>query len=161
MQRTLTLTIFASLFLLGVGFRGDPGLGDAGRVPRVHAATPTCSLGTLKDSYGYTATGTIPGLGDIAAVGILTADGAGHVSGADTVAASNGVIEHRIFTGTYTVDADCTGSITLQFDAPTFSGLATADIVIVDKGTKIRGIQTTPTPPAPTGVVLTLIAEQL
>jgi hypothetical protein len=49
----------------------------------------------------------------------------------------------------------------LQFVAPTFSGLATVDIVIVDKGAKIRGIQTTTTPPAPTGVVLTFVAEQM
>jgi hypothetical protein len=161
MKRTLTSTIFASLLILGVGFRGNPGLGDAGSVPRVHAATPSCSLGTLKDSYGYTVTGTVPGIGDIAAVGILTSDGAGRVSGADTISASIGVIEQRTFRGTYTVDADCTGSLTLQFVAPTFAGLATADIVIVNRGAKIRGIQTTPTPPTPAGVVLTLVAEQM
>jgi hypothetical protein len=165
MKRTLTATMFASLLLLGVGLRGHPGLGDAGRMPTVHAATPSCSLGTLKDSYGSTATGTIPGIGDIAAVGIFIADGAGHVRGADTVAVTNfggtGVIEQRTFTGTYTVDADCTGTFTLQFAAPTFSGLVTADIIIVDKGARIRGIQTTPVPPAPTGVVLTFVAEQM
>jgi hypothetical protein len=129
--------------------------------PRGTLPASTCSLGTLKDSYGYTAKATIPGLGEIAAVGILTADGAGNVSGADTIAASIGVIEQRTFTGTYTVDADCTGSIRLEFVAPTFSGLATVDVVIVDKGAKIRGIQTTPAPPAPTGVVLTFVAEQM
>jgi hypothetical protein len=59
------------------------------------------------------------------------------------------------------VDADCTGSLTLQFVAPTFTGLATADLVIVKKSGKILGIQTTPTPPAPVGVVLTLVAEQV
>jgi hypothetical protein len=119
----------------------------------------------VKDSYGYTVTGTIPGIGDIAAVGIFTADGAGQVSGADTIAVTNfngtGVIEQRTSTGTYTVDADCTGTFTLQFVAPHFSGLATVDIVIVDKGARIRGIQTTPAPPAPDGVVLTFVAEKM
>jgi hypothetical protein len=161
MKRTLTSALFVSLLILGLGFRGHLGLGDAGIVPKAQAATPICSLATLDDSYGYTATGTIPGLGDLAAVGILTSDGAGQVSGADTVAASIGVIEQRTFTGTYTVNADCTGSLTLQFVAPTFSGLATVDIVIVDKGDKILGIQTTPTPPTPAGVVLTFVAEKV
>ncbi|MGH8067875.1 MAG: hypothetical protein ACRERE_22145 [Candidatus Entotheonellia bacterium] len=161
MKRTLTSAIFVSLLILGVGFQAHLGLGDAGIVPRVQAAIPTCSLSTLRGSYGYTATGTIPNVGDLAAVGILTSDGTGQVSGADTAAASIGVIEQRTFRGTYTVNADCTGSLTLQFAALTFSGLTTADIVIVDKGRKILGIQTTPTPPAPGGVVLTLVAEQV
>jgi hypothetical protein len=75
--------------------------------------------------------------------------------------ASSGVIEGRTFTGTYTVDGDCTGTLTLQSSAPTFFGLATADIVIVNKGNAFRGIQTTPVPPAPTVVVLTLVAENI
>jgi hypothetical protein len=158
MKRTLTLAIFVGLFILGLGLRGHLGLGDAGKV---QAATPKCSLATLKGSYGYTAAGTIPGVGDFAAVGIFTSDGAGQVSGADTAGVSIGVIEQRTFSGTYTVDADCTGSLTLQFVAPTFTGLATADIVIVKKSGKILAIQTTPTPPAPVGVVLTIVAEQV
>jgi hypothetical protein len=46
-------------------------------------------------------------------------------------------------------------------DGDPFTGLATADLVIVKKSGKILGIQTTPTPPAPVGVVLTLVAEQV
>ena len=161
MNRTVTSVLFVSLLILGLGFHGSLGPDDVGLVPTVQAAASSCSLSTLRGSYGYTATGTIPGIGDLAAVGIIFYDGAGHVRGTDTAAASIGVIEARTFTGTYTVDGDCTGTITLRFDAPTFSGLATADFVIVNKGTKVLGIQTTPGPPAPSGVVLTLVVEQI
>jgi hypothetical protein len=158
MNRTLTLAIFGGLLILALGFRGHLGLGDT---DKAQAATRNCSLTTLKGSYGYTAAGTIPGVGDFVAVGIFTSDGAGQVSGADTAAATIGVNEQRTFSGTYTVDADCTGSLTLQFVAPTFAGLVTADIVIVKKSGRILGVQTTPTPPAPVGVVLTIVAEQV
>jgi hypothetical protein len=158
MKRTLTLVVCVGLFILGLGFRWHLGLGDAGNA---QAATRNCSLATLKGSYGYTAAGTIPGVGDFVAVGIFASDGAGQVSGADTAAASIGVTEQRTFSGTYAVDADCTGSFTLQFVAPTFTGPVTADIVIIKKSGKVLGIQTTPTPPAPVGVVLTIVAEQM
>ncbi len=129
--------------------------------PLIVASTPAaaagCSLATLKDGYGYTVTGTIPGIGSIAAVGTLIFDGAGNVIGGDTVSASNGVVEPRRATGTYTVRQDCTSSFTVEFSAAVFAGTVSANAVIVNKGEEIQAIQTDPAG----GVVLTFVAKKV
>lgn len=53
-----------------------------------------CTLASLHGSYGYFLSGPFNGLGPVAAVGIVTLDGAGGLSARDTVS-TNGVIGHR------------------------------------------------------------------
>lgn len=48
-----------------------------------------------------------------ALVGLMTLDGAGHISFQVTIS-SNGQISRQVQLGTYTVKADCTGEMTLQ-----------------------------------------------
>ncbi len=70
-------------------------------------ATP-CTLATLKGSYGALEEGTFLGAPYIAAA-ITTYDGAGHFSGT-AFANIGGTPLPGTFTGTYTVDSDCTVS---------------------------------------------------
>ena len=85
-----------------------------------------CSVGTLQGSYGYFLSGPLIGLGPVAAVGIMTFDGAGGLSARDNVS-NNGVIGTRNGSGTYAMNSNCTGSATLNGDFQGFS----ADFTVV------------------------------
>ena len=74
----------------------------------------------------------------VAALGVLTFDGAGNLTGFDTVS-FNGAIYERTITGTYTVNPDCTGTISWTTSIGSFNNL---NIVIYKGGTKIRFIST-------------------
>jgi hypothetical protein len=72
-----------------------------------------CSVASIDGSYGFAEQGTVlapPLMLPYATSGILTADGAGHLSGKVTVHAG-GMVHLGTFSGTYTVDPDCTFSI--------------------------------------------------
>lgn len=85
-----------------------------------------CTVASLYGSYGYFLSGPLIGLGPVAAVGIVTLDGGGGLSARDTVS-NNGVIDHRIGSGTYSINSNCTGSLSLNGD---FLGLS-ADFTVV------------------------------
>jgi hypothetical protein len=69
-----------------------------------------CSNATLKGSYGLHATGTIIGIGDFAAIGRFTFDGKGNLTGKLFVRVNGNNLEPPEFTGTYSVNPDCTVS---------------------------------------------------
>lgn len=74
MKRIFTSVPVVSLLILGLGFLGNLGLGDAGIVPTAQAAA-ACSLATLRGGYGYTATAITPGVGENDAVGVFPSMG--------------------------------------------------------------------------------------
>jgi hypothetical protein len=67
----------------------------------------------LRGTYMSHGTGTVVGLGPIATVGLNTYDGKGNLVNTYTVSV-NGVIRSATVTGTYTVNGDCTGTVTLE-----------------------------------------------
>ncbi len=71
-----------------------------------------CTAASLSGSHGYAFTGVVllpDGTRvDIAAVGVITYDGQGSFVGND-MASSGGTVRPRSFTGTYSVNPDCTG----------------------------------------------------
>ena len=69
-----------------------------------------------------------------ALVGRFSADGAGSFKGAGTESV-NGDIARVAFSGTYTVDADCTGAAKLRF---AHDGLANLAFIIVDNGNQLQ-----------------------
>ncbi len=83
----------------------------ASLVPAANARS--CSLQGVSGRYGYTISGTIPTLGAVAAVGNVSLDAEGNVTGAQT-ASFNGAIVKETLSGTYTVNADCTGTATIS-----------------------------------------------
>ena len=140
MKRTIAPTtlviVFATLFVLGI----MPGAQAGEREQR------GCSNASLQGSFGFTSTGTLlalppPLAGPFAEVGRQTFDGNGNTDGTAT-ASANGNIAKLTLQGTYSVNPDCTGSMTLfVFE---LGGSFNADFVIDDDGAELRVILTDP-----------------
>ncbi len=103
-----------------------------------------CSTATLKGSFGYTSIGTLtdsyvppPFAGPFAEVGRQSFDGKGNTTATATVS-SNGSINAVTVEGTYTVNADCTGTMTLNVSP--FGSTVDVDFVIDDDGAEVRAI---------------------
>lgn len=79
--------------------------------------TATCSLSSVKGSYGFHGGGYIVGTGVWQFGGQYVLDGAGGVSGTETSVVA-GVPSTASVNGTYTVASGCTGTITVSSSAP-------------------------------------------
>jgi hypothetical protein len=116
-----------------------------------------CSVATLRGSFGFTFTGTAntaAGVSHRGGVGRWVLDGQGNLDGTVTINA-DGAVLRRTLIGTYTVEADCTGTIAVTFtDAA--GGRATFDMVIDDHGREFRTV-TTPPPGAVNPPTLTAV----
>jgi len=126
--RTLTVACVATLAL--------------GIVSPVQAAAHKCSLATVAGIYGLTTTGSIPGIGPVSAVGLVTIDKSGNLSGSQT-RSLNGAIANETFTGTATVNPDCTGTDVIQvFQDGVLVRTSTLSLVYDDNGRSARAIFT-------------------
>lgn len=110
----------------------------------------SCSLASLHGTYAVHAQGTIVGqlpqppfpnapfpFGE---AGIITLDGKGQLSGKTTVNLG-GVVLQPTLTGTYTVNSDCTGTVTVQSSG----GFVLHDAIIVTRaGRATVEVQTDP-----------------
>ncbi len=106
-----------------------------------------CSNATLQGSFGWTSTGTLldsyvppPFAGPLAEVGRQTFDGKGHTDAIATLSTNGNISQGVSIEGTYTVNPDCTGSMTLNI--PNLDATVHAYFVIGDNGTEIRAIVT-------------------
>jgi hypothetical protein len=84
-------------------------------VPAANAQS--CSLTGSAGKYGFTLTGVVilgTGPVPIAAVGRAALDATGNVSGTESRSVGGGFADET-FTGTYSVNPDCTGTATLNF----------------------------------------------
>lgn len=105
-----------------------------------------CSNATVQGSFGYTSTGTLldsyvppPYAGPFTEVGRETFDGKGNTHATATLSA-NGNISQVTIDGTYTVNPDCTGSMTLNVSP--LDATVHADFAIDEDGTELRVIGT-------------------
>ena len=96
-------------------------------------AAPRCSNANLSGGYGFSVNGTTANAEHYSLVGRFVADGKGGVTGVSTQSV-NGAISRPSFTGTYTVNADCTGTANLTFD---YGGTAPLNFIIVDDGKSV------------------------
>jgi len=130
--RTL-VAVFAIAFVLGI-------------TPGALAGDKGCSNASLKGTFAHTITGSTsappPFGGPFGGVGRTTYDGNGRVSGTQTVNV-NGNVLRQTYSGTYTVNPDCTGSSTLTFDIP-MGLVGHGDFVIDDNGNEIRSVESDP-----------------
>jgi hypothetical protein len=136
MRRTIApmalVIVFATMFVLGI-------------LPKAQADEHRgCSNDSLQGSFGFTNTGTNialppPLAGPIAQIGRQTFDGRGNTHGTATLSA-NGSIFSVTVQGTYVVNPDCTGSMTLYVSP--FGSTVNADFVIDDDGAELRAIVT-------------------
>jgi hypothetical protein len=83
------------------------------------AARVTCDVGTLRGTYLGANDGVNterPHKGPYAAAEFQWFDGNGHTEGVFSANSSGNITGKDEFSGTYTVDADCTGTVTLTDD---------------------------------------------
>ena len=136
MKRTIApatlVIVFAAVFVLGI-------------LPTAPAGEHKgCSNASLQGSFGFSSTGTLlalpsPFAGAFAEIGRQIFDGRGNTDATATLS-SNGTIGRVTAQGTYLVNPDCTGSMTL-FISP-FGITAYADFVIDDDGAELRAVIT-------------------
>lgn len=112
-----------------------------------------CSEATLEGRYAYVGHGFVPGgpppapLVPFGVSGIMTMDGAGTLSNNATASNNGQIVQGGVSPGIYTVNPDCTGTITLTIPVPPFQltfNLYMADIQGSGQGTEFYFIGTTP-----------------
>ena len=156
-MKTRTLTwLNVALFVVSLaavgwssrpGPRWHPALVSAAQAKDVDHVNHGCSTQTLKGPFGFSFSGGAviggfegkPG----AVVGLITFDGRGQLTGVVTANANGRVLPQREIQGTYTVNPDCTGSVTaaaVPVPLLTFQ----ADGVIVSDGAEILVVGTNP-----------------
>lgn len=122
--------------------------------PIAKADNRGCSNATLKGAFADKDTGFItapPALaGPFAGVNLETFDGHGALTGTGIVSL-NGNVFPGTFTGTYTVNPDCTGTYTVQ---NSLGSTVHAFFVIDDSGNELQIVITDP------GTVITCIARR-
>jgi hypothetical protein len=115
--------------------------------PRLVHAQGGCDLTSFTGAYGYIFNGYAydpqNNVYIIASVGSLASDGNGGLTGGDTTNFDVTVLK-RTFTGTYSINADCTGSSTLQMANGTSTSTAHGDIVAVNNAREVNFVQTDP-----------------
>jgi hypothetical protein len=116
-------------------------------MPVVHASGG-CSNSSLRGSFGFQFNGTVLGVGPIAGVGVNTYDGVGSYTGTQTVNINGFPVPNQPTSGTYSVNADCTGTQTVSFP-----GGQVVHLAFVLVGKQAYGLQMDP------GVVLTNISS--
>ena len=72
---------------------------------------------SLKGIYGYTVQGTLGMTTPMAAMGVLTADGNGGISGTETLQVYGQGTQITQFQGSYSVDAGGTGTMVINYPA--------------------------------------------
>jgi hypothetical protein len=111
--------------------------------PFDRAKTRQCIASALAGRFSYVFEGSIVGVGENRAVGVIDIRPDGTLSAADT-ASFAGRVTKRTFTGTYTLNPDCTGSAV--FTTGTGGDLVVDDngngfkLMINTQGTNITGI---------------------
>jgi hypothetical protein len=127
--RTLLLIFFLASFVLGTAARAQVG--------QEHS----CTNSSLSGSFRYTSVGTLigPEAGPFVQVGRQTFDGRGNTNATATTSV-NGDSFSVTINGTYSVNPDCTGSMTLNVSPV---GLTVhADFVITSSGAEFRAMVT-------------------
>jgi len=140
--KTLTATAITALAL--------------GIASTAYADDKGCSNVTLRGTFAYTSTGSIAAPPEVAGpfveVGTQTFDGSGATTATATLS-QNGNILPVTITGTYTVNPDCTGTMTVQVSP--ISVTVHVFFVIDDNLNEFQAIETDP------GLVITRIARRL
>lgn len=125
-----------------------------------HAA---CTKVTSSGKWGFSTTGSIPAIGALAATGVFTQDASGNITGTQT-RSLNGDIADETFTGTATVNPDCTGTDTIQvFESGVLVRTTILHLVYDDDGREARAVFTSLVLPDGTSLptIITIEARKL
>ena len=108
-------------------------------VPGLHAA---CSKAGVEGKWGFSTNGSIPAIGPVAATGLFNQDISGNITGSQT-RSLNGDIADETFTGTATVNSDCSGTDTIQvFENGSLVRTTTLHVVYDDDAREARAVLT-------------------
>jgi|SRR5579871_1442381 len=119
---------------------------------RVVHAQSGCTVASMQGGYGYTVTGYyFDNMGNYnfySAAGNFVADGAGNLKGKETDAFNGGVVRGDPYTGTYSVNSDCSAALTTNsaalgpanYDIVLSNGGTTMQMVESDTGTNVSGV---------------------
>jgi len=120
------------------------------------AQAEPCSFARVAGSYGYTTAGFVAtptgAFVPAAAAGRITFDRNGNVSGTQTRVVAGSALDET-YSGTYTVNPDCTGSFTVLVQPDTRT--STVNLVWTDNANGAGAVFTTP------GFVLTATARRI
>jgi hypothetical protein len=100
------------------------------------AEKQACSLGNSAGNWAFTDNGTVLGIGPRTAVGVFTLDGAGNLTNGVATSSLNGSVAQETFSGTYTVNSDCTGTANVTIDSGGAEILALTMNLAFDDGVK-------------------------
>ena len=132
----------------------------AGLAPRAHAQT--CSAATLAGKWSETLTGTLllpTGPVPVAAVIDATLNPNGTVFGTEGRSVG-GDYANETFTGTFTINANCRGTATVQFfEAGQLVRTSVLTVVVDDNSNQFRGVQKSLTLPDGTQVPVVITVE--
>ena len=143
---TVSGVVFISLLAFAVFTTGN----EAGLTRAVHAQEANglkCSNSTIAGRYAIKGDGFVPGgpppapLVPFAVVSLMTLDGSGSLLN-DVTVSRNTVITRNVDPGTFTINEDCTGNMTINIAEPPFQ--LRFDLVVADKGNEFYAIATTP-----------------
>jgi hypothetical protein len=101
-----------------------------------------CSLSNVAGKYGHTSTGTIvsPAIGPFTAVGHVEFTETGTMSGAQTTSIAGNLVDET-FQGTYSVNANCTGTSTVYvYHGATLARVSHINLVWDDHQNEARAI---------------------
>jgi len=157
MKRNISLTTLAmiSLTMLYVGL-----------APTARAQDERgCSNASVAGKWGFTTNGTVVGIGPRDSLGIFTLDGAGNLLNGRATASLNGSVADETFSGTYSVNPDCTGKLAIQISDLSGNKILTATLNLVfdNNVRELRAIFTSTVLPngTPLGTVITVQAKRL
>jgi hypothetical protein len=118
--------------------RVDPTIEDEAAARAGAAARERCDLGTLRGTYMGANAGVVTGgadKGPFAAAEFQWFDGNGNIEGVFSANFSRNITRKAEFAGRYTVNADCTATVTLTDDTQ-------YDLFIDPDGSKFAWVQT-------------------
>lgn len=102
-----------------------------------------CSLARAAGNWAFTDGGTVIGVGPRSAVGTFSLDAAGNLLNGVATSSLNGSIADETFSGTYTVNSNCTGTISVEiFESGVEILAVTLNIAFDDKMQEVRGLFT-------------------
>jgi hypothetical protein len=105
----------------------------------VAQGTATCTNLGVKHTYATEATGLIIGTGQVAFVGQLKLNGAGALTGTETISLNGAITSGVPVTGTYQINSNCTGTAAIT---PQGSPTRNVNLVIVNGGKELMVIET-------------------
>jgi hypothetical protein len=113
-------------------------------LPVVHAdGLSGCSTERAAGRWGFTDSGTVVGIGPRTAVGVFALDGNGNLLNGVATSSLNGSVAEETFSGTYTVNPNCTGTLSVGiYVSGSLSYTVTLNLAFDDDMKALRGLFT-------------------